>query len=412
MDDKVRGVLRRQTGAYRFESSELVATKRYLAFLARLGVPDLDINKIAHCGRWRLRAECRTSPKHHGLKTWRCRLPMCPCCSYLNYRGQTEDMVFVMERVLDAAGMPFQVWGVDFTLGSDLWAKVPRDRLYRLAGIAYRATRRTLSQVFGFPVEIFFDASPQSWHSGDRVSKWETLPEEKQKTPFDGFYPHVHANVPRLFWDKRSGRLLTNRGRFGSLKLKYIPHDLLKENWRYAVEKAYGKSRALVAASERYFDVHLSYVTWRGHPRVNKGLDKRLRYCYRGPQKDVQEVLEQQLTPKGLMEWDKPWSKDWMVWLLMHRQKRHQGYGLASGSYLKKGSLFMRALGLSLGTRNERDKERHRNHCPFCRHEGLESEVDIDWRQVPMSESEAAASRLYQWGNHWEDEKQKWVAYA
>jgi hypothetical protein len=315
-------------------------------------------------------------------------------------------MVFVMERIMEAVRVPFYVFTLDFTIASDLWLKVRRDRLSALGRLAYHATRRYFSEKWGFPVEIAFDCSVQYWHSGSPKDSED----DSGKNPGDGYFPHVHAEVPRVFIERDTGRLV--RGGRRGLQMKYIDESEIKKTWRFAVEQAYGRSSAVVAGGTEKFVVHTSYIKWRGHPRVGKGLDKRLRYAYRGTPKDVEEWIARNglESEAGLV---KDWDKEWMRWMLTLNHKRHQGYGLLAARNVSEKSAFMRHLCLKLGTRAERRRIRRHIGCPECAAVGLSSDTSVRFGdERELSYSDAKASGFKVWGVPYEDEDRKWKDFV
>ena len=274
--------------------------------------------------------------------------------------------------------------------------KSPRLGLAEFAELSYLVTWNYFNEKLGLTdasgesvdIEIGFDASPQYWHS---------------RMPASGWVPHIHAVVPRLFFEKDSGKLL-------NLRLEHIDKDVLQMMWRSAVEARYGESKA------RFGGGYEKFSLWMKYTKTQRGLDKRLRYAYRGIEFDFnKEILGgsdyayrgvASDVYLGIVE---P-SHEWLVWqadfvrdALTLRHKRHVGYGLFSGKNMSAESKYMQTLKLDFGTKKERDKLRRVRLCPHCG-DMLEKDYDAPL----MDRSEAVAKGYEHLKRKNGDEMRKW----
>jgi hypothetical protein len=293
-------------------------------------------------------------------------------------------MKFTLARLFETIGQPFFVWTLDFTMGSDLWDKVPVTNFGMLRQVGYQTAGQYWNEVWGFPVKIGFDAVTQFWSSEE---------------PGDHFVPHLHAIQPRVFTEASTGRVLTD------VHVKYIDESRIKEIWRSRLEAELGAvSRAKVAGSYEKFSCRVNYITGLGAPDKNRGLDKRLRYQYRGIPWDYNLYA---LSNQDYSHWD----RDWVRWSLTVNYKRHQTYGLLSATNLSPKGSFARSIGFDIGTKRERDRLRGDRVCPYCG-SPIVLDHDNDEEFGSMSRYEASRRGLELWKSQVVDENAKYLDFV
>ncbi len=378
MDGRVKGSLERKSVKRKVDERGVMSVSpEYARFLSHNGLDSLS-TKVMSCGDAFGRVGCVENGAHRGVVPLMCRERGCPCDDWVQVRSQVDDMKFFLARLFEAVGQPLYVWMLDFTMGSDLWEKVPRTNLGRLRQIAFESMQEYFDHRWKFPVSFPFDAVAQFWHSAEAGN---------------GYDPHVHSIVPRIFVEKSSGRVLTN------VKMKFIDEGVMKKIWRRRVQAEYGKSRARVAGTVEKFSCKVNYTEGLGRPNKNHGLDKRMRYMYRGIARDYE------VNVMSGVDYSK-WDKDWVRWTLRHNHKRHQGYGLLSARNVSPKSGFMRALKLDLGTKREREHVRRHGVCPHCGGERIPvHNEDSDLK--PLTRKEAFDAGLEVWRSSYDDEERK-----
>jgi len=330
--------------------------------------------------------KCDGPVTHRGVSAYMCGEHGCPNDDWVDSSSQKEDTKFVYARLFEAIKQPFFVWTLDFTLASDLWPLVPKTNLGLLRQVAYQCMQEYWNTVWGFPVKIAFDAVTQFWSS---------------RNPGSRYVPHVHAIQPRIFTEAATGRVLTD------VRVKFIDESILKQLWRLKVEAALGrKSRAKVGGSYEKFSCKVNHISGLGAPYRNKGLDKRVRYMYRGIAFDY---LVYAVRGYDYSQWD----REFVYWSLTFSHKRHQTYGLLAAKNLSPNCSFARSIGLDIGTKRERDKLRSSSShtCPEC---GCETQIDHDHDEDfrLLSCKEAAERGLELWKAQVEDEERKYRDFA
>ena len=335
---------------------------------------------LPRCRNITIRVKCfGGSAVHKGVVFSMCRTRGCPSDDWVQVRSQVDDMKFLLARLFEAAGQPLFVWFVDFTMGSDLWAEVPRTNLARLRQIAYETMQEYFDEVWGFPVKFGMDVVAQYWSS---------------RNPGRRYVPHIHAIVPRLFVEAASGRALSDD------RMKYIDESRVKEIWRRRVEAEYGQSHAKVAGLYAKFSCKVSYTQGVGSQNRNSGLDKRLRYMYCGIAWDYN------LFAIGGKDYSR-WNREWFRWSLTYNHKRHQPYGLMAARNLSSKSEFVRRIDLDIGTKRERDKIRRSRGCPHC-NQPVVVDRDIGENAQYLTRKEASEAGLEVWKSRFADEDVKY----
>ncbi|MDV3293728.1 MAG: hypothetical protein LYZ70_05605 [Nitrososphaerales archaeon] len=242
------------------------------------------------------------------------------------------DRLILLAKMFNHAKKPFLVWRVDFTVGKDLWPRIPRDKLSRFARIGYKTMQQVFDEKLGFKARFGMEISPQYWHSSAAGL---------------GLYPHLHSVIPRLFVDEATGKLST-------VDMLRLPIGRVKVLWRKNVEAVYGKSSSSFKSGSR----EMFSVRVRRYERVYP-LIERLKYVYRGAIFDYEKYVNQGSDYSG-------WDREFVRWSLFSRHFRHIGYGLFAGLNLSAKSPFMRRIGLDYKTRMLREKERRKKWCPEC----------------------------------------------
>jgi hypothetical protein len=241
-------------------------------------------------------------------------------------------MVF-LAKLFNHARQRFHVWFVDFTVGKDIRENIPRDGLSRFGGVAYATMREYFAQKLKMKVRFGMEVSPQYWHSN---------------APGLEYLPHFHIMIPRLFVEESTGRILDR------LKMELLDEEVIKVIWRKNVEAITGPSESTFRdLSKDKFSVKLGF-TRRMFP-----MRHRLKYMYRGAVFDIEKYVNAGRDYYG-------WDREFVVWLLTTKHKRHVGYGLFSARNLSAESQFMRSIGLDYQTRMERERERRKKFCPHC----------------------------------------------
>ena len=375
MDERIKKALVRKAVKEKVDAEDLHApSKEYVRFLQFIGLMKAA-EAVAGCGANQLRWGCVLDEAHKGLKPMFCReARVCPRDDWFVFRSQVNDMKFILYRLFGAANQRLFVWTVDFTMGKDLWNKVARGDLSKLGKIAYETMQEHFTDKWRFPVKFGMDCVVQYWHS---------------EAPSEGWMPHVHAIIPRFFLNE-AGLPVKD------VRMKLLGASAIKTIWRRRVQAEYGKSRAKLEGEYEKFDVRMKWVT------REKGLDHRLRYMYRGVVRDYAKAVE-----KGVDF--SHWNIEWARLSLLYNHKRHQSYGLLAARNLSAKSDFMKAVGLDLGTRREREKVRRHAKCPDC---GGDIEPDHGEESLlVLSRQEAVKSGLPQWKSFYEDENLRWVSF-
>jgi len=290
----------------------------------------------------------------------------------------------ILQRLFAAWGEPYHLWQITFTVGKDMREKIPRNNLARLNQIGYQSLNEYFDGRWKFPVKFFYDGTAQFWSS---------------EHPESGFLPHIHASVPRLFVEAKTGRLLRNVN-----KMKYIEEDSIKRIWRKRVEAEYGKSKAFFASKVtqkteyEYFSVTIDYQAARKGVWPEKEFDHWFRYQYRGVSYDFEKRLFGGVSDENVAKWDRAWAQ----WCLSAVHKRHQGYGLFAPNNFKASGKLMQQLGLDLGTKRERGALRGRKRCAVCGgYCSGDSEVEL------LTLKDAAERGIPLWRNRHHDESKK-----
>jgi hypothetical protein len=265
---------------------------------------------------------------------------------------EMNDMELYLRLLFERARVKRHVWFIDFTIGSDLRKKIPRSNLAAFAKLSYEVMQEYFRKKLRYEAEFGMDVAPQFWSSDE---------------PGLGYKPHLHTIIPRVFFDKKSLRVLDIRtNRLGS------PEDLeeLKRMWRSKVESVYGRSRARVKGKYEIFDVRVKFRGEDWQPRYyRKSVRHRLKYMYRGIVFDVEKWFEKKARRQEPIDY-RVWNNEFMRWALTTSHKRHIGYGLMSSRGRDRRALFMRTIGFDYGTRQER-KKAMRKHCPATETEGV-----------------------------------------
>ncbi|MGD0477039.1 MAG: hypothetical protein ABSB29_02600 [Nitrososphaerales archaeon] len=239
LDDATKRELQRKSEAYSLSETDVnKVNDGYVQFLSYFGL-NKQSKAVAGCRHTVARVKCMGSVTHRGVYVLQCQSRACPSDDWVQVVSQLDDMRFKLYRIFEAMKEPFHVWTADFTIASDLWDKVPRMNLARFCQIVYESMQEYFDWKCGFPVQLGMDAVPQFWHSD---------------APEEGFYPHVHVVVPRIFLEKRTGRWLAK------VSMTYIEEKKLNSIWRRRVEAEYGKSRARVAGGKEAFSCHFNYI--------------------------------------------------------------------------------------------------------------------------------------------------------
>jgi len=376
LDERVTKALVRKAVKEKVQPEDQFApSPRFVQFLRFLGL-DMAADAVESCGANQVRWGCVVNQAHKGLKPMFCReARVCPRDDWFMFRSQVNDMKFIFYRLFGAASQRMFVWTIDFTVGKDLWDKVPRGNLSRFGKIAYETMKEYFEEKWGFPAKFGMDCVVQYWHS---------------EAPSEGWMPHVHAILPRFFLNE-AGRPVKD------VRMKSLGASVIKTIWRRRVQAEYGRSRAKLEGEYEKFDVHMKWVT------REKGLDHRLRYMYRGVVMDYAKAVD-----KGV-DYTK-WNVQWARLSLLYNHKRHQSYGLLAARNLSAKSDFTKAIGLDLGTKRERDKVRRHASCPDCGGD-IEPDHADDSQLVTLSRQEAVASGLPRWRSFYEDENLKWINF-
>jgi hypothetical protein len=293
-------------------------------------------------------------------------------------------MKFVLNAIFDALKQPFHIWTIDFTVGRDLWESIyAAGGMKKLRQVAFETLCEYWEGVWRFPVDFPLDVSAQWWSS---------------RSPGSGPRPHLHCQVPRIFVEKSTGRILRD------VHVKFIDEDKLKRIWRRCVEEAWKPSESVSQGKYEKFSVKINYLTGVG-ARFKRGLDKRLRYAYRRASQDYE------LFTVNREDWMIPaskWDRKYVIRSLTDPIRRRQGFGLFAGRSFSPGGAFMRSIGLDLGRRNDRDKVRRHLSCPECGAPLLRGSEAGD---VVLSEAEAKAAGVPLWRSSIGDEIRKFREY-
>ncbi len=364
IDDKTKAELERKSQTDILTEVDVnTVNEGYVRFLDHFGLTR-QRKAVAGCRQSVVRVKCLGPVTHRGVYVLQCQSRACPSDDWVQVVAQLDDMRYKLYRMFNAMKQPFFVWTADLTIASDLWSKVPRMNLARFCQIAYESMQEYFDWKWGFPVQFGMDAVPQFWHS-------QALEE--------GFYPHIHVIVPRLFLWKETGRWLTN------VSMTYIEEKRLKSIWRRRVEEEYGESKARVAGGKEAFSCHFNYID------NLEAMDKRLRYQYRGIAWDYNIWAGANV---DISKWD----AEWVRWSLTYVHKRHHSYGLLSAKNFSPKSRFMQGLKLNLGTYAERRKARRDVRCPHC-HEPVmfDAEHALDEKFGGLSRVDAKKQGLEWW---------------
>ncbi len=386
MNEAVREALSRSSVKTSIQGEHpLALSGSFVRMMEYFGLSRISSSAI-DCFSKVLPRKCSGPVTHRGVSPYMCGERGCPNDDWVDSSSQKEDTKFIYARLFEAIKQPLFVWTLDFTLASDLWPLVPRSNLGLLRQIAYQCMQEYWNYVWGFPVKIGFDAVTQFWSS---------------RRPGSHYVPHVHANQPRIFTETATGRVLTD------VHVKYIDESILKQLWRSRVEAVLGRrSRAKVAGSYEKFSCKVNHITGLGAPNKNKGLDKRVRYMYRGIAFDY---LVYAVRGHDYSHWD----RNFVRWSLTFPHKRHQTYGLLAAKNLSPSSSFVRRIGLDIGTKRERDKLRSSSGhtCPEC---GCETEIDHDRDEDfrLLNRKEAIERGLEIWKSQVVDEDRKYRDYV
>ena len=258
---------------------------------------------------------------------------------------EMNDMELYLHLLFEHAGVKRHVWFVDFTVAGDVAKRIPRDNLSAFAKLGYAVMQEYLRKKLKYDAEFGMDIAPQFWGSEE---------------PGKGYRPHLHAIVPRVFFDRNTMKVVDIRtNRLGSSE------DLndLKRMWRSRIESVYGKSRARVKGKYEEFSVKVKWCNEEWLPRnYRKSMRHRLKYMYRGIVFDVEKHIEKKAKRQEPFDYV-AWDNEFIKWALTTSHKRHIGYGLMSSKGRNAGSQFMRSIGFDYGTRKERKREM-RKHCP------------------------------------------------
>lgn len=376
MDERIRKALVRKAVKEKVQPVDLFApSEKFVRFLRFIGLVKAA-DAVTQCGVNQLIWGCVVNLAHKGLKPMFCReARVCPRDDWFMFRSQVNDMKFILYRLFSVASQRPFVWTIDFTIGKDLWDKVPRGNLSRLGKIAYESMQEYFNEKWGFPVKFGMDCVVQYWHS---------------EAPSEGWMPHVHAIVPRFFLNE-AGRPVKD------VRMKLLGASAIKRIWRRRMQAEYGKSRAKLEGEYEKFDVRVKWVT------RESGLDHRLRYMYRGVVRDYAKAIDRGVDYSG-------WNIESARRSLLYNHKRHQSYGLLAARNLSAKSDFMRAVNLDLGTKREREKIRRHASCPDCGGD-IEPDHGDDSELLTLSRQEAVASGLPRWRSFYEDENLKWTKF-
>ncbi len=354
MDNKVAEILSKKTAFRSVEKMEgSRVSKDYVGYLSYLGLVELA-KEVDECKHHVIEQHCLGQKAHSSWALRLCRQDKaCLNEDMIETAWEMNDMELYLQFLFEHAGLKKHVWYVDFTVGSDVRKRIPWHNLSSFAGLAYEVMQEYFRKKLKYDAEFGMDIAPQFWGSEE---------------PGEGYKPHLHAIIPRVFIERQSPKVLDIRtNRLGS------EEDLseLKRMWRKKVESVYGRSRARVKGKYEEFSVR---VAWKGEEEFDLGPRKRrirsyrasmrhrLKYMYRGIVFDIEKSFETKRRRMGPVDFGE-WDSAFVRCALTTNHKRHIGYGLMSSKGRSKRSRYMRRIGMDFGTRQQRRKLL-RKKCP------------------------------------------------
>jgi len=382
MDDEGK---RRSIFARRYETVRVPEYEPYspthevFEALRHFGVPEEDARPVLECGERFRPLRCYNPQGSHyidgkvGPKYCR-NVRLCGRDDNIERYGGADDMLWKMNSLFSICGIPYVPevpyrlrdyrgpywWAVDFTESKDIWPRIGFYELPLLGAMAYDTMKEYFRKVWPMPVRFGMNVYVQAWHSGN---------------PGEGWYPHVHSLIPRLFFREDYSLVRSN--------LAWLNHEKIKLIWRRKVEERWGKSRGGFKHRQDMFSVRVQ-VKIPDEIAVKmrrRGIKHRLRYMGRGFALDFTKHVNRGYSYKD-------WDKEYVARMLTgNGHKRSQSYGVLSARFLHDGSDFAKHWGLKLWTKKERLKAAHWRPCP----EHPDGHLAIDFENdVEFSRKEAA----------------------